>query len=91
MNDGERARSGHPTAIGRNDPPLPDSGPPSEAIDAPIPGPAGPLRDPGAEPGDSEDDRRDELGRRSESGVPSPAGRDRPDVLPNVETPDRPM
>ena len=77
--------------IGRNDLPLPDAGPPSEAIDAPIPGPAGPLRDLGDEPHDPEVDRRDELARRSEAGTPSPAGRDRPDVLPDIDTPDRPM
>jgi hypothetical protein len=38
--------------------------------------------------GDSELERRDKLAERVGSGTPSPAGRDRPDVLPDVEVPD---
>ena len=91
MQDTDRPMPEDGLAVGRNDFPIPDAGPPSESPDAPIPGPAGPLRDPGLEPGDRETDLRDELARRSGAGMPSPAGRDRPDVGPDIETPDRPM
>jgi len=40
------------------------------------------------EPDSPEAERRDELARRVGVGSPSPAGRDRPDVLPDVEPPE---
>ncbi|HEX5589728.1 MAG TPA: hypothetical protein VFX65_05520 [Candidatus Limnocylindrales bacterium] len=76
---------------GPNDYPVPSAGTPSDATDAPLPSPAGPLRDLGDDRPDSETERRDELAERAGVGMPSPAGRDRPDILPDVEPPDHPM
>ncbi|TAK00914.1 MAG: hypothetical protein EPO36_06915 [Chloroflexota bacterium] len=45
----------------------------------------------GAARDDRETERRDELADRVGSGGPSPAGRDRPDLLPDVEPPELPM
>jgi hypothetical protein len=56
----------------------PDRRPPEEDL------PQGP-------PGGAETERRDELAERSGVGSPSPAGRDRPDVLPDSEPPTLPM
>lgn len=42
----------------------------------------------GDAPDSPEAERRDELADRVGVGGPSPAGRDRPDVLPDVEPPD---
>jgi hypothetical protein len=74
-------------AEGRNDLDLPGAdrggpagGPGDRPIDRPVPG-----RD---DHGNPEAERRDELAQRVGSGTPSPAGRDRPDVLPDVEVPD---
>lgn len=91
MTDIERPSPGTPPTEGENDLPLSSAGTPSDAVDAPFPSPAGPLRDLGQQPDDPEAERRDELAERSGVGMPSPAGRDRPDVLPDVEPPDRPM
>ena len=91
MTDIERPTPGTPPAEGRNDLPLPGAGRPSEAIDAPLPTPAGPARDLGSQPDDPETQRRDDLADRVDVGMPSPAGATRPDVLPDVEPPERPM
>ena len=91
MTDIERPTPGMSPAEGRNDLPLPGAGTPSDAIDGPLPGPGGPLRDLGDQPDDPETQRRDELADRVGVGMPSPAGQTRPDVLPDVETPTRPM
>jgi hypothetical protein len=52
--------------------------------------PRGRAPDDGMGP-DRERQRRDELADRSITGGPSPAGRDRPDLIPDVEPPDLPM
>ena len=57
---------------------------------APVPNPGG-LRDPNPSPDDEELRRRDELADRAGAGSPSPAGRDRPDLLPDSEPPELPM
>ena len=57
---------------------------------APVPNPGG-LRDPNPVPDDEELRRRDELADRAGAGSPSPAGRDRPDLLPDVEPSELPM
>ena len=77
-----------PPAEGRADLDLPgaDVGPPSESPEGPI-GVGQPARDIGDEP-ESEGERRDNLADRVRVGMPSPAGRDRPDVLPDVDVPD---
>jgi hypothetical protein len=85
-------QSGTQPAEGRDDLELPGadvSGPPSEHPDAPLPGPQ-PLRDIADQP-DPERDRRDDLGDQVKVGMPSPEGRDEPDVLPDVEVPDGQM
>ncbi len=56
----------------------------------PIPNPGG-LRDLDPAPDDRELRRRDEIADRADAGSPSPAGRDRADLLPDVEPPDLPM
>lgn len=76
---------------GRNDHLVPSAGAPSDATDALFPSPTDPLRDPGEHRPDPETERRDELAERAGVGLPSPAGRDRPDLLPDVEPPDHPM
>lgn len=91
MTDIDRPTPGTAPTEGRNDLPLPGAGTPSDAIDTPIPGPAGPLRDIGDQPEDRETQRRDELADRVGVGMPTPAGSVRPDVLPDVDPPDRPM
>lgn len=72
---------GQDPAEGRADLDLPgaDREPPTDT------GPGGDT--PGVS-GTPEADRRDELADRVGSGSASPAGRDRPDVLPDVEVPD---
>lgn len=60
--------------------------------DTGLPGgvPGGGVRDiPGH--GGAEEERRDELAKRTGVGMPSPAGRDRPDLLPDVDPPELPM
>lgn len=81
-------------AEGRNDLDLPGAdhvGPPSEKPEGPI-GIEQPMRDIGQpDPSPSEDpevERRDELAERVGVGMPSPAGRDQSDLLPDVDVPD---
>lgn len=78
-------------AEGRTDLDIPGA----DQADAPSESPQGPLgveqptRDIGQHvPSSPETERRDELADRVGVGMPSPAGRDRPDVLPDVEVPD---
>jgi hypothetical protein len=76
-----------PPAEGRTDLDVPGAdrtGPPSANPEGPI-GVEQPMRDIGADP---EADRRDELADRVGVGMPSPAGRDRSDLLPDVDVPD---
>lgn len=87
MRDSMPASSSSP-AEGRTDLDLPgaDQGRPTAK-------PGGPSLPEGSDPGsggqgDSELERRDRLAERVGAGMPSPAGRDRPDVLPDVEVPD---
>ena len=47
-----------------------------------------PIRDIGDQPDSRERERRDELADRVGVGMPSPAGQDRSDLLPDVEVPD---
>jgi hypothetical protein len=83
------SQSGMDPAEGRDDLGLPgaDHGPPSENPEGPI-GTVQPTRDVGYEPETPETERRDELADRVNVGMPSPAGRDSSDVLPDVEVPD---
>jgi len=77
-------------AEGRTDLEIPgaDQDMPSESPEGPL-GVEQATRDIGQDVPDSpEGERRDELADRVGVGMPSPAGRDRPDVLPDVEVPD---
>jgi len=88
----ERPTPGMAPAEGRDDLAVPGadvSGPPSEHPEAPLPG-IQPVRDIASEPA-TETERRDELADRVGVGMPSPAGRDKPDLLPDVEVPDEQM
>lgn len=74
------------------------TGHPGRRPDAPEDPAERPLGPPGGVPdvdgpvgADRERHRRDELARRSGAPGPSPAGRDRPDMVPDVEPPDLPM
>jgi hypothetical protein len=75
---------------GRTDQDIPAvdrTGPPSGNPEGPI-GVEQPTRDIGDQPDSRERERRDELADRVGVGMPSPAGRDQPDLLPDVEVPD---
>jgi hypothetical protein len=76
-----------PPAEGRADLDVPGAdraNQPSDNPEGPI-GTAQPARDLDADP---EAERRDELADRVGVGMPSPAGRDRSDLLPDVDVPD---
>lgn len=81
--------SEHPGPAGPNDAPARHPDQPG-APGGPLPNPAG-LRDPDPSPDDDELRRRDELADRVGAGSPSPAGRDRTDLLTGAEPPERPM
>jgi hypothetical protein len=76
-----------PPAEGRTDIDVPGAnraGPPSENPEGPI-GVEQPMRDIAEDP---ETERRDELADRVGVGMPSPAGRDQSDLLPDIDVPD---
>ncbi|HEY2915823.1 MAG TPA: hypothetical protein VGI98_01280 [Candidatus Limnocylindrales bacterium] len=75
-----------PPAEGRTDLDLPgaETGLPSNKPEGPI-GIEQPARDIAEDP---ETERRDELADRVGVGMPSPAGRDQSDLLPDVDVPD---
>lgn len=79
-------------AEGRTDLGLPGADRASTPGPSGIPGNAPDVRGPDAgdpeAPPSPEAERRDELAERVGTGGPSPAGRDRPDVLPDVEPPE---
>jgi hypothetical protein len=85
--DGGRAED---PAEGRTDLDLPgaDRGHPTDVPPPDAPAGEGAPGLGGEAPHSPEADRRDELAHRVGSAGPSPAGRDRPDVLPDVELPD---
>lgn len=76
---------------GPNDAPLGNPGDPGTA-GVPLPNPAG-LRDPHPDPSPDDEElrHRDELADRSAAGSPSPAGRDRSDLVTGGEPPELPM
>lgn len=77
-------------AEGRPDLDLPgaDHGQPGDPGAVPGGDPADGAPDLREGPASPEAERRDELADRVGSGTPSPAGRDRPDLLPDVEPPE---
>ena len=79
--DPRRHGGPYDTPVGRPE----DPGGPGKPLANP-----GDLRDPDPAP-DEELYRRDELADRAGAGSPSPAGRDRPDLLTGVEPPELPM
>jgi hypothetical protein len=69
----------HGHAVREHGPAAEEAGDPTRP-DVPVPAPG--------QPSTPEAGRRDELADRVAAGMPSPAGRDRPDVLPDVEVPE---
>jgi len=77
-------------AEGRDDMDLPGADHedmPSESPEGPL-GIEQPTRDIGDQPDSPERQGRDELADDVGVGMPTPAGKDRPDVLPDVEVPE---
>ena len=80
-----------PGRLGPNDVPFGHPGEPG-AVGDPLPNPAG-LRDPDPDPSPDDEElrHRDELADRAGAGSPSPAGRDRSDLVTGGEPPELPM